>query len=227
MNKLFLIGSVLGVLAVGPVRAADMPVKVPAYAAAPYYNWSGFYAGLQSGYGWASLPPLQGAPSPSGWFGGGQLGLNYQPTQSFVMGAEIDAADASLKDTTISLDTPGNIANTVSTAGTINFLGSVRARAGYAADRILIYGTGGFALAHAEFTSVMNGAPVAQIGTDEQFHDGWVAGAGVESILAGNWTAKLEYLYYRFGNETYLAPSATIVKFDVQTVKFGVNYLFR
>jgi opacity protein-like surface antigen len=119
--------------------AASMPRSaMAAYDAAPVpiFNWTGFYVGVQSGYGWARLPPLDGAPSPSGWFGGGQLGFNYQLASNFVVGTEIDAAFASLKDTTISLDTVP--AKTVSTAGTIDFLGSIRARAGYADDRIFI-----------------------------------------------------------------------------------------
>jgi opacity protein-like surface antigen len=172
----------------------------------------------------ARLNPLDGAPSPSGWFGGGQLGYNYQLASNFVIGTEVDAAFTSLKDTTISVDQPLNVANTVATAGDIKFLGSVRARAGYAADRTFIYGTGGFAVAQGQFTSTLNGAPLAQVGTDKQTHDGWVAGAGIETALAGNWTAKLEYLYYRFGNETYMAPSPTIIGFDVQTLKVGLNY---
>ena len=200
--------------------------KAPIAPAPLPFNWTGFYLGLQSGYGWARLNPLDGAPSPSGWFGGGQLGMNYQLTSNFVVGAEIDAAFASLKDTTISVDRPVNLANTVATAGTIDFLGSIRARAGYAVDRIFIYGTGGFAIAHGQFTSVMNGAPLAQVGTDAHVHSGWVAGVGVETALVSNWTAKVEYLYYQFGDETYLAPSATTVRFDVQTVKVGFNYLF-
>ena len=35
--------------------AADLPVKAPAYKAAPpiaQYNWSGFYVGANVGYGW-------------------------------------------------------------------------------------------------------------------------------------------------------------------------------
>jgi opacity protein-like surface antigen len=36
----------------GPALAADIPVKGPIYA--PAWSWTGFYAGLQAGYGWSN-----------------------------------------------------------------------------------------------------------------------------------------------------------------------------
>src|SRR5260221_13961212 len=40
-------------------QAADVPIKRPYYKGTPhsvvsYYNWTGFYAGVNAGYGWSS-----------------------------------------------------------------------------------------------------------------------------------------------------------------------------
>jgi outer membrane immunogenic protein len=67
---------------------------------------------------------------------------------------------------------------------------------------------------------------------------GWVAGAGVETALGGNWTAKFEYLFMDLGSATGSAdfvvnPAFAIVERVVGTTTFrdhvfraGVNYKF-
>jgi outer membrane immunogenic protein len=53
-------GSVALLAVACPAVAADMPVKSPVYKAAPVavYNWSGFYAGLNAGYGWGDTSSI-------------------------------------------------------------------------------------------------------------------------------------------------------------------------
>src|SRR3954464_12471840 len=94
----------LAVLAVPfTAQAADVPIKAPYYKGAPrsviaYYNWTGFYAGINGGYGWGTsnwdLPVV--SSGPKGWMAGGTLGYNYQ-TGAFVWGFEgdFDWADVS------------------------------------------------------------------------------------------------------------------------------------
>ena len=72
MKKFLLAGISLAALLAGPALAADMPVlKGPVYT--PAWTWTGFYVGLQAGYGWASNTtvsavstgtPLFGDPTP-------------------------------------------------------------------------------------------------------------------------------------------------------------------
>ena len=82
----------------------------------PGYNWSGFYVGVNAGYGVGSAPtsltvndaeanyfspdlnPLPGTLHPRGFTGGGQLGFNYQ-FGSLVTGLEADLAYARLRQT--------------------------------------------------------------------------------------------------------------------------------
>ena len=63
--------------------------------------------------------------------------------------------------------------------------------------------------------------------------DGWTVGAGLEYMFAPNWSAKVEYDYYDFGNKSTLLVSPAGVagdtinsKLTVNTVKAGVNYHF-
>jgi outer membrane immunogenic protein len=86
--------------------AADLPTRPtplsPAIVAVPVFTWTGFYVGVNAGYGWSSNDNngtvynpatgllLNGSGSGNGRFvGGGQIGYNYQ-IGAFVIGAETD-----------------------------------------------------------------------------------------------------------------------------------------
>jgi outer membrane immunogenic protein len=69
-----------------------------------------------------------------------------------------------------------------------NWLGTVRARFGYAWDRVLVFGTAGGAGANVETS--LSGLPVQN---NAEF--GWTVGGGLEFAFAENWTAKVEYLF--------------------------------
>ena len=67
------------------------------------------------------------------------------------------------------------------------WFGSGRLRAGYAFDRVLLYGTGGLALGDNRTSS--GGA------VQSSPEIGWTAGVGLEVAVTGNWTGKIEYLF--------------------------------
>ena len=86
MNRLSLaIASLmLGML---PAAAADLPVRYPTKAPVmveSMWNWSGFYLGVNGGYGWARSEHTDTAGVTSGTFDqnggliGGTLGYNWQ-----------------------------------------------------------------------------------------------------------------------------------------------------
>ena len=85
-------------------HAADLTVVTEdVVIAAPAFSWTGFYAGGHAGYGWADLDnDLTDAAGdgnkPDGFFGGGQVGYNYQFSNQIVLGLEADAAFADFKD---------------------------------------------------------------------------------------------------------------------------------
>ena len=255
------IGAALCTLALNQVAAAaDLPVKAP--AAPPVYSWTGFYAGLNAGYGWSDPPVsivgLGGPPGPTGWdpyypdpfrgrnfsrsgfIGGGQLGYNYQLNR-IVFGVEGDFQGSDIKG---SLDTSGPGPAFFASPYTLHYdqrlswLGTIRGRLGYAAtDRLLIYGTGGFAGGRVSATSNLTfpTAIVSYAGSASETKGGWAAGGGIEYAFGSNWSAKLEYLHYDLGTVSVIGdpappspPFQTRTDFSVRgnIVRAGVNYRF-
>lgn len=198
-------------LASNAVSAADLPVEPDVFTPdVPYedasYDWSGVYLGAMLGYQWGDFD-VQGLGDveADGYVAGGYAGYNYQ-SGALVFGVEGDLAATDLKETS---------------AGTTlesELTGSIRGRVGYAFDRILAYGTGGVAFADV----------TASDGTvsDDNWHTGYVIGAGIESAMTENILARVEYLYTDFGDETYNLTTATDADLSSHTVRAGVGYKF-
>ena len=223
-------------------HAADLTVIEETAVAAPTFNWTGFYAGVHGGYGWATLDTpfadiyFDGAGrKPDGFFGGAQLGYNYQLTNNVVLGIEADAAFAELKDSGAFRVGDDDQFFEIGGHSKITALGTVRARAGYAFDRFLPYVTGGFAWANAKSdvylsSNIPNGPNISS--GDSQIFTGWTVGAGLEYAVTSNITAKFEYLYADLGSKDFTIDTfgaSGQYKADLsslQTVKFGLNYKF-
>jgi outer membrane immunogenic protein len=253
MKKLLLISAAVCSLSIAsPSLAADMPLYVAkAPVPAPVFTWTSCYLGGHAGGGWASkdvTDPVQlvqdslsGAPvttgvttsnvSPTGFVIGGQFGCDYQFAASWVVGIEGAVSASNMKGSTsvaLPLGFPGETA--LVTART-DFLPSVTARFGYAADRWLLYVKGGAAWAGDKYAvaGAFTGIPFDFEGLDSRF--GWTAGGGVEWAFSDFWSAKLEYDYYLFGHSNVLMSDATNLvsgpvdfKQSVQIVKFGLNF---
>jgi len=217
------------VASVGMAQAADLPVSGSPIVSpvAVAFSWTGLYAGVHGGYSWADSSnsydnlPYSAAPpleiKPSGTYGGGQIGMNYQLPQNFVIGIEADASFDDIKNT---VDDPFSAGETVTTK--IDYSGTVRARLGYAFDRVLVYGTGGLAWAHAK-------TDVSILGdSDDATLTGWTAGGGIEYAFADHWSVKAEYLHLDYGNHTWFAgdPWASTASATADTVRLGANYRF-
>jgi outer membrane immunogenic protein len=227
----FLLTACAGLLAAAvasPSFAADLPR--PAYKAAPAvyvapFSWSGFYVGINAGYGWGNstwtnVLSTTGNFKTTGAVIGGTLGYNLQ-TGLWVWGIEGDLDWSSIKGSSNSglyclLQAGCETKNT--------WLGTVRGRIGYAWDRWLPYFTGGVAFGSVKMT------PPAIFGAGEtQTKTGWALGGGVEYAFMGAWSAKLEYLYVDLGTATCAAANcllATDVKFNTSLLRVGVNYRF-
>lgn len=195
-------------------HAADLDAtraSVPTAVVASAFAWTGFYAGAHVGYGWGygastTTGGLVFPGSGNGGLFGGQLGVNYQIGQ-FVLGLEADLAYAAIgRHSPLSI----MIRN--------EMLGSVRARAGFAHDRLLVFVTGGPGITRASFT--------ATAGPETATRSGWAVGGGGEYALTQNWTVRAEYIYYNFGTRPLGLPYAGTMRNSVHTVKLGVNYLF-
>ena len=227
--KRFILTACAGLLAAAvasPSFAADLPrpaYKNPVYVAP--FSWSGFYVGLNAGYGWASStwtsPVTSGDPKPKGFLVGGTLGYNLQ-TGVWVWGIEGDIDLSTIKGSTAGgtgLCSPA-FAGGCETRN--RWLGTARGRIGYAWDRFLPYITGGAAFGDIKMSP--GGA-----GGETKTKVGWALGAGVEYAFMGPWSAKLEYMYVDLGTSTCSASTcgvATDVTFKANIVKLGVNYRF-
>jgi outer membrane immunogenic protein len=218
--------AMLTVIPVGYALAADMPQSAlpPAFVpvVATVYNWGGIYLGLNGGYAfgsskWSSGPITSGNFSVTGPAIGGTLGVNIQ-SDAFVFGVETDLDYSPVK---------GNASPVFCAAcQTSNtWLGTTRARAGYAANRVLFYGTAGGAYGNIKATAL------GVSNTTTEF--GWVAGGGVEAAFTDNWTGRLEYLFVDLKNGSCtsacgsLPATAQSVSFAESLVRAGIDYKFR
>ncbi|HSI42491.1 MAG TPA: outer membrane protein [Xanthobacteraceae bacterium] len=250
MKKLLLAATALGFgLSASAAFAADMsyPVKAaPIMAPIPVFSWTGFYIGANVGYGWAETDNWNygyydsynggGKVKPDGWFGGGQIGYNYQFTNNVVVGLEADFEFADMKDTRgyngfwdlNDWYDAGKVTTEIESFGTI------RARLGYAYDRFLPYVTGGLAWGNVkvsdrwtEYDGVNDlvGETFGYSADDTLW--GWTIGAGIEYAITDNWTTKIEYLYADLGSIDFNGHHWNDdLDVTLQTVKIGVNYKF-
>lgn len=206
--------------------AADMPQLYAAPSPfAAFYNWTGFYIGGQGGYGHATFDTGARNSDMDGWFGGGQLGFNWQNGRSpWVLGVEIDSAFAAIERSVS--DMTGLPFG--SAFGKLDYFGTARVRVGYAVDRAMVYGTGGVAWAHNELNLYSNPNYVGPVTSSANTHVGFALGVGFEWALSRSWTMKLEYLYNDVGSANYLAgPIAGGVNADLQYSigRLGLNYM--
>jgi outer membrane immunogenic protein len=201
--------------------ASALPLKARPMA----WSWNGSYIGAHAGYGRGDfhaidniVPGFVTNLHPSGWFGGLQSGYNWQFAPNWLFGIETDDSFSGIKQS--GFDVPAANPTHVKIDG----FDTIRARLGYVMDRSLVYGTGGFALAHVKF----NETTLSQW---KDYQGGWTIGGGWEYAIDAKWSAKIEYLYADFGRNTDvvntiggLAPRSTTL--TMNTVKAGLNYKF-
>ncbi len=235
MRRKFIVAAAMVVLAgTADALAADLPTPSPAVPLpAAVYNWTGFYIGINGGYGTGNSNWSDGAVGTSGSFPtsgflvGGTVGVNYQIGQ-YVFGIEGDGDWTNLQGNTG--PTCGAISAVVpppdSCQTQSEWLATVRGRVGYAFDRMLFYGTAG-----AAFGNIQTGLnPPSTF--DSSVEAGWTAGAGLEFALTQNWSAKVEYLFVDLPNAacTTVAncggAAGSIVSFNEGVLRAGVNFKF-
>jgi outer membrane immunogenic protein len=197
MKKL-LLGTV-GLIALGmaaPAAAADLPArtytKAPAYVAA-IYDWSGFYVGVNGGWGSShdvrtdGVGAVNGRYDATGGVAGGQLGYRWQ-TGGWVFGLEAQGDWADLRGSTASLVVPnGTVRSTMDAFGL--FTGQI----GYAWNNVLLYAKGGAAITDKNFQFLNTATGAINSSTGDHTRWGGTAGAGLEYGFAPNWSAALEY----------------------------------
>jgi outer membrane immunogenic protein len=234
MKKLTLVLAAATALVSAPAIAADlgrMPVKAPVVAPLPYFNWSGFYIGIQGGGGFGELEHTLVTTGTtfrrdtSGGLLGGTVGFNWQ-SGAWVFGFEADYAwaDIGRRADCIAI-------GIVCRAGLDSF-GTARLRVGGAWDRVMIYGTGGLAFGE-ETLRVSDTLTGLSVGRSD-FALGWTAGGGIEWAFAPGWSLKAEALYFDIepdrlstvGLGLPLEPVGIDTRHTGVVVRGGINYRF-
>ena len=199
---------------------------------------AGCTAGPAASSALAAAVPGTFSTSRSGAIAGGEFGYNWQLGPA-VLGFEADISGSTLAGgarVSGASGIAGFPADTVAVLGTANakvdYLGTVRARAGYLViPPLLTYLTVGLAYGGASSNTTLAesvdgpctcGAFPAVHGSTSAARLGWTAGGGVEYMLAPHWTVKAEYLYYYLGSVTY-APSPIVQTTDAGVPFFGAT----
>ncbi|MEJ0096243.1 MAG: outer membrane protein [Methylocella sp.] len=219
MFNRILMASVGAVALAGSAFAADLPSRAPPpvyLPPVPIFTWTGFYIGAQVGYAWGTSNGNIGdnfgdfsslSVSNSGVIGGGHVGYNLQLNQ-FVVGLEGSVDGSSLSKTFSGFVSENGIfpgfAPPVTVHSSVDVMGSVRGRLGYAWDRVLIYATGGVAFAG------VNSSISTPFGFDSASSTrvGWTVGGGLEYAITNNWSIRAEYRYSDFGHTTVFASNS-------------------
>lgn len=254
-----------GVALAAPAFAAD-PVMVMPMAdnvVVSVSDWTGFYAGVFGGASFNPATPgvlefdqnLDGIYTPlsgglaaafgsnfigsreGGFTGGFELGYDKQ-FGKFVVGVVGDLAYVDYTDVQSGFSlTPASYTETT----TLNTLGTIRARAGFAlGDSILAYVHGGFAAGNVSSTFTSTNPNGVSRGNASQY--GYQVGVGLEGMVAEHISLGIEYDYTnlggrdfttRFNNGPFAAvnPAGTDVRgqdriFDFHTIKGSVKYRF-
>ncbi|MBI5263828.1 MAG: porin family protein [Bradyrhizobium sp.] len=227
------------------------------------WNWTGFYIGGNVGYSWGRssdtstltngvgtvLFTSAGSANMDGVIGGGQIGYNWQ-MQNWVWGLEADiqgsdqeggrnfVCPAGVCTPPIGqlLVVPGP-AVPVTLNQKLEWFGTVRGRVGVlATPTVLFYATGGLAYGEIRTAETIGAGAFAFSSSDTKA--GYTVGAGVEGVIGGNWTAKLEYLYVDLGRvsgsfvTTIPALGGSVLTSNYSSritdniLRVGVNYKF-
>jgi high affinity Mn2+ porin len=227
----FFLGAALAFAFGASARAADLIGQIPMQATpsvAIPYDWTGAYLGGHVGYGrghgrnnlFDPNPTTDGASFGS-LFGGLQFGYNYLLPSRLLVGVEGDISFPNFLDDGIvaARATPSS-----AVTEKLDFVSTLRGRAGYAFDHWLFYATGGLAWSQARFLEDSN-----LTGNEDKIvrmRAGWALGAGAELAIAPGWTARLEYLYDHLEKASSTFPSGTAYEsttVDLSSVRLGLN----
>jgi outer membrane immunogenic protein len=207
----------------GGDRARDWS-QARAYVPPSVPTWAGTYIGLQGGIAWhdGSFSVDHGLfagdqfleQKKAGGTVGGLLGYNWQQG-GFVYGVEGDWNWVGGKTSRTAPDFNSGF-QTLSNSYDVNWLATLRARAGLAFDATLLYVTGGLAFGHVKNSveASINAVPIAQSFSQNETRVGWTAGVGAEYMLTQHWTARAEFRYVDLGKASVSCGVSGAPDFD-------------
>ncbi|CAN5909216.1 carbohydrate porin [soil metagenome] len=212
-----------------PVVANDGADDAPAQR-------SGFYVGGHVGYVFgrasATLGDPTGIASAGGttgygaFFGGVQAGYEYYSASRLMLGVELDMSLPGAEDLAQVMSYRATASGTANEQ--LEYLASLRGRAGYAVGRWTPFVMGGIAWASTRLsrTDLTTGNEEAQ---PSNIRLGYVAGGGVDYQLDSRWSTRAEYLYTRLGPTGLSfasAPARYDSSYDLHRLRVALNYKF-
>ena len=230
--KKFLIGAVGLVAMATSASAADLAArpytKAPPPVMAAMYDWSGFYIGINGGWGqsretynWLGYSAV--SANATGGTVGGQIGYNWQ-AGPWVFGVEAQGNWANLSKSYVD---PFNLAWSVGTK--VDALGLFTGRVGYAWNNALLYVKGGAAVADNNYWAAFNNVNFVNVSNTRWGAD---VGVGFEYGFTPNWSFGVEYNHAWLGNENYnwgnqnWRYTTVNVRQDLDLVTARINYRF-
>jgi outer membrane immunogenic protein len=178
-----------------PAFAADAVIEAPPAPVVPMEEpplntWSGPYAGVSLGYGFAGETGVQEPIATTtidtdGFLLGAFAGYNYQ-VGNMVAGAEADIGYSWEEGSNAGLTSESGVE------------GSLRARLGYVVSpNVLLYATAGGAAKDLEVSDDITGT------SDNNTMLGWTAGGGADIMVTEQVFGRVEYRYTDFGSENF------------------------
>lgn len=240
--KTVLLSTVALIALAAPAAAADLAArpytKAPPQMIAAVYDWSGFYVGVNGGWGtsgncWTNTavggvpfaPAAEGCHDADGGTVGGQIGYRWQ-AGNWVFGLEAQGNWADFNGSNVSLLAPPAV-----NRSKINAFGLFTGQVGYAANNVLFYVKGGAAVTDNRYEGLFAGTVINR---SEQTRWGATVGAGVEYAFAPNWSFGVEYNHLFMGTENYNFRGAGAfaginirnddIKQDADLITARVNY---
>jgi outer membrane immunogenic protein len=215
------------------------PLKMPGVRSP--YDWTGFYFGVDGGFARqrssGTLTAASGAVltpygySGTGPFAGPFVGGNYQFNR-FVLGVEGDWQWSNLTGNDQVLAALGSIGAlpsgpfTVST--TTKDYDSIRGRLGFAIDRFLLFGTGGWATGNPSTAFALTGS--AAFVTVGGKSNGWTVGGGLEYAITDTILGRIEYRYTDLQTSGFVNVPANIAdggsRTPISDFRIGFAYKF-
>ena len=189
---------------------------------------SGVLGGVQVGYNYA-LGGLGGFGG-AGYGGHGGFFGGITP----VLGVEADfdgsgiSSGGALSD--FASGFPYGNGNYVGVHSDIKYFGTVRGRLGVAFDRLLVFGTGGFA--YADTDAYVNSPVYGIAASKNNFHTGIAYGGGFEFALTNNLLLRAEYLHLDLNKKAIVNGDTGYATYDIyekpsiDLVRAGLSYKF-
>ena len=237
MNKFLLGATALTAMIAGPALAADMAVKAPVLKAPPpAFSWTGCYLGANGGGAWTQTTMTHVTPTgdygkenSEGFFGGAQVGCDYQ-SGIWVVGVK-GQASFGYSDRTHGV--PASPALQLTDYNNINAIYTATGRIGvtpFPTALLYVQAGGAWIYDEQEVSSGVNGL----FERGHAYLSGWVVGVGAEREFLTNWSIFLEANYMSFGTKNIgfnlvsgPGPADILAtKANAESLLFGLNYRF-